>query len=92
MKHSLITVLLACAVAGCGGVGRTTPYYDARFGQATRAAFAQQILNPQAARDKRPVAGMDGQSAVAAQQRYQSSFTEPPAPASAFTIGISGNK
>lgn len=88
MRHCLIIALLTCAVAGC----RTTPYYDARFGQAARAAFAQQILNPEAARDTRPVTGADGQSAATAQARYQRSFAEPPAPASAFTIGISGSK
>ena len=89
MKPVFIVVLLACLNAGC--VSRT-PRWDARFGDATRAAFAQQILHPEAARDGRPVSGIDGQAAVTAQQRYQKSFSEPPPPASVFTSGVSGAK
>lgn len=97
MKRSLITMFLgpalASLVAGCGATAsHTTPQYDARFGVAVRAAFAQQVMHPEAARDTRPVMGADGQSAAAAQQRYQKSFTEPPPAASVFTIGVSGGK
>lgn len=83
-----ILVLLACA--GCQA-NPTTPQWDARFGSATRAAFAQQVLNPDAARVHTTVDGIDGASAALAQQRYRKSFAEPPAP-TAFTIGVSGAK
>jgi hypothetical protein len=84
----VILVLLACA--GCQ-VNPTTPQWDARFGSATRAAFAQQIIDPDAARAHTSVNGIDGASAALAQQRYRKSFAEPPAPA-VFTIGVSGSK
>lgn len=77
-----IALLQACAA--------TTPDWDRRFGLATRATLAQQVLHPEAARNADPVAGMDGRAADAAQARYQKSFAEPkPQPAS-FTIGVSG--
>lgn len=81
--------LLACA--GCADWSATTPRWDAHFGATTRAAFAQQVLNPDAARAHATVDGIDGTSAALAQQRYRKSFAEPPAPA-AFTIGVSGAK
>ncbi|WUR12966.1 hypothetical protein E7V67_025295 [[Empedobacter] haloabium] len=84
----LTVILLACA--GCQAIP-TTPQWDARFGAATRAAFAQQVLNPDAARARTTVDGIDGASAALAQQRYRKSFAEPPAPA-VFTIGVSGTK
>lgn len=77
-----IALLTACAA--------TTPDWDRRFGQATRATLARQVLHPEAARNADPVAGMDGRAAGAVQARYQKSYTEPkPQPAS-FTIGVSG--
>lgn len=86
---ALVTlVLLACT--GCQAIP-TTPHWDARFGAATRAAFAQQVLDPDAARAHTTVDGIDGASAAMAQQRYRKSFAEPPAPA-VFTIGVSGAK
>ncbi|QBE63568.1 hypothetical protein [Pseudoduganella lutea] len=88
MKTSLTLAVICCALAGCGeAILRTTPQWDARFGDATRAAFARQVIHPDAGRDARPVNGLDGQAAAAAQKRYQNSFAEPPAPP-VFTIGI----
>lgn len=89
MKPYFVIAMIACATAGCAS---RTPQWDARFGDATRAAFAQQVIHPAAAQDSRPVSGVDGQAAAASQQRYQKSFTEPPPPASVFTIGVSGAK
>jgi hypothetical protein len=87
----LSTLILLGLLAGCA-VSRTTPRWDARFGDATRTAFAQQVINPAAAADTRPVTGTDGQSAAAAQQRYQKSYTDPVPLQGAFTIGIGGGK
>lgn len=93
MKTFLITATMVGALSGCGeAIMRTTPQWDARFGDATRAAFAQQVIHPDAGRDNRPVNGLDGHSAAAAQQRYQKSFAEPPPAQSVFTIGVSGAK
>ena len=89
MKHfTCLAMLLAC----CTGCGSTTPQWDSRFGDAARAAFAQQVMYPDAGRANRAVSGIDGASAVATQERYRKSFAEPPAPASVFTIGVSGAK
>ncbi|MBB3223780.1 hypothetical protein [Pseudoduganella umbonata] len=93
MKTLLIMATMVCALTGCGeAIMRTTPQWDARFGDATRAAFAQQVIHPGAGRDNRPVNGLDGHSAAAAQQRYQKSFAEPAPAQSVFTIGVSGAK
>lgn len=89
MKHfTRLAMLLAC----CSGCGSTTPQWDSRFGDATRAAFAQQVIDPDAGRANRAVSGIDGASAAATQERYRKSFSEPPPPASVFTIGVSGAK
>jgi hypothetical protein len=95
MKTSLAMVLLAgtaaCLLTGCGeAIMRTTPRWDARFGDATRAAFAQQVIDPDAGRKGLPANGLDGRSAAAAQSRYEASFANPPPPQPVFTIGISG--
>jgi hypothetical protein len=93
MKTRLTTMLLACSVAGAlAGCMRTTPQWDARFGDAARAAFAQQVIDPDAGRQVRPANGLDGHSAAAAQLRYQKSFAEPQPAQPAFTIGVSGAK
>lgn len=89
MKTSLIMATMLCVLSGCANM-RTTPQWDARFGDATRAAFAQQVIDPAAGRINRPVNGQDGQSAAAAQQNYQKSFAAPPPAQSVFTIGVSG--
>lgn len=90
---SLSTALLPVFLAGCAtSTLHTTPRWDARFGEATRTLFAQQVLHPAAATDARPVDGIDGQAAAATQLRYQKSFAEPPAPANVFTIGVTGAK
>ena len=91
MKTRLIMAAMVCALSGCGeALLRTTPQWDARFGDTTRAAFAQQVINPSAGRDGRQANGLDGHSAAAAQQRYQKSFAAPQPAQSVFTIGVSG--
>jgi hypothetical protein len=94
MKRIAPLVMMAAALAGCGEpILRTTPDWDARFGVATRTAFARQVINPAGAADTRPADGADGAAVLAAEQRYQKSFAEPPVAAQgAFTIGVSGGK
>jgi len=68
-------ILLIGLMAGCASV---TPNYDAKFGDAVRAARQAQTVNPNAAPDADPVLGLDAQAAVNAQGRYQDSFKAPP--------------
>lgn len=88
---NILSALIACtAIAGCV---TNTPILDEHFGEAVNAAKAQQTLNPDASSNMDPVAGIDGQAADAAMDRYYKSYTQPPTNTNIFTIGIgsSGN-
>jgi type IV pilus biogenesis protein CpaD/CtpE len=73
---------IACAALagmllyGCS----TTPRFNENFGTSVRANAAAQVLDPAAAANTNPAAGMEGSVAVIAHGRYQDSFkaTEPP--------------
>ena len=64
-----IAILTACV--------STTPNFDATFGDATREALRQQIINPQAGNNIDPVAGIDGRAARDAMDNYHESFATP---------------
>ncbi|MFB9244896.1 hypothetical protein IV454_09235 [Massilia antarctica] len=76
---------LLALTAGLGGCS-STPRWDARFGQAVRSALAAQVIDPAAVRNTRPVTGLDGKTAAAAQERYQHS-AEAPAALAPLAIG-----
>ena len=82
--------LLALAACTHG----STPQFDARFGQATRLALAQQVQDPAAVGNTTPADGLDGASARAVIERYRASFAQPNAqPASSSTmLGGNGGK
>ena len=72
--------LLGACLQGCV---HSTPEWDRQFGTATRDNLAAQVLDPAAAANKDPAAGMDGRAAKGAHERYQRSFAQPesaPAP------------
>lgn len=71
----LILALVPIALAGCAET--PTPHYDARFGDAVRAAVAQQTINPDASRNTDPVAGLDGKAAEQTMNNYDKSFRTP---------------
>lgn len=74
-------LLLSCALAAAamlGGCATPTPVLDEAFGRAVHAAKSQQTLNPAAARNPDPVAGIDGAAAKEAMGRYHDSFKAPP--------------
>ena len=83
MNKITLTLLLGL-LAACGSV---TPNYDAKFGDAVRAARQAQTLNPGAKGDTDPVMGLDAQAAVKAQERYQESFKTPPRTFEVINIG-----
>lgn len=84
--HFLVpcAMLVLLASSGCA----TTPMLDKNFGKSVALLRAQQIVEPQAALNRDPVAGMDGKAANAAYETYQKSFTAPAPQAAAFTIGV----
>ena len=69
----------------------TTPRLDAQFGDAVNASKAQQTLNPDASRNRKVVAGIDGKAGEEAMLRYRESFRTPPPAANVFAIGVSGS-
>jgi hypothetical protein len=71
-------------IAGCA----ETPRVDEHFGEAVRAATAQQVVNPDASLNRDPVAGIDGQAANSTIDRYHRSYQVPPPPVNVFTIGV----
>ena len=64
-------------LGGCGSIS-TTPEVDARFGESLSIIKAQQTINPDAARNTDPVAGIDGKAAKGAYDNYRDSFRQPP--------------
>jgi len=82
--NKITLALVLGLLAGCASV---TPNYDAKFGDAVRAARQAQILNQSAAPDADPVLGLDAQAAVNAQGRYQDSFKSPPPTFEVINIG-----
>lgn len=84
MNKITLTLLLGL-LAGCASI---TPNFDAKFGDAVRAARQAQTLNPgPRAADTDPVLGLDAQAAVKAQERYQESFKAPPKTFEVINIG-----
>lgn len=70
----LFAVLIALATTACV---QTTPRWDSQFGQSVRTAIASQTVNPAAADNRDPVAGIDGAAALGAQKRYEHTFAQP---------------
>ena len=83
------SILLVSAAFLLGACGTTTPRnLDAQMGTAVDMAKAQQIANPQAAADTRPVVGIDGKAADALVDRYHKTFSAPQPTTNVYTIGV----
>lgn len=83
IPHLLASLMVAGLLAACA---QTTPHLDQNFGAAVNQAKALQIANPDASSNTNPVAGIDGEAASGAMDRYQKSFQTPPRPL-VFTLG-----
>jgi hypothetical protein len=57
------------------------------FGTSYKLSKYNQILNPGAEKNLKPVEGMDGEAANAAMEKYRKDF-EKPAPEPAFTFSV----
>lgn len=77
MKTPEFRILLALVPLALAGCMTPTPHYDEHFGEAVRAAVAQQTLNPDASRNTDPVAGLDGKAADQTINNYDKSFRSP---------------
>lgn len=75
---------LSGMLAGCASADA---HADRGFGDSVRATTASQVINPAAARNTNPVAGVDGVAARAAQTRYEASFANPTPAEHAMTTG-----
>lgn len=81
------TVAALSALAALAGCASSTPGFDAHFGESVMQARAQQTVNPDAAGNPDPVAGLDGRAARSAMERYQESFKTPPPTFNVINIG-----
>jgi hypothetical protein len=81
----LSAILLLPCLAGCVA---TSPDWDANFGDAARTVAAQQVMNPEASRNRSPVVGLDGKAAQSAMSEYAKSFAQPEPQPNVLTIGV----
>lgn len=84
---ALATLSISLLLTACTSL---TPNLDSHFGDAVNTAKAQQIINPDAAKNLDPVYGVDGQSAQGAMDNYNKSFKAPPATTISNTINVGG--
>lgn len=77
--------LLVSCVTGCVA---TSPDWDSRFGDSARTVAAQQVISPEASRNRSPVAGLDGKAAQSAMSEYAKSFAQPEPQPNVLTIGV----
>ena len=83
-------VFCALSVSFLAACTPLTPNLDSHFGDAVNIVKAQQIVNPDAARNTDPVSGVDGKAAQSAMDNYDKSFKAPPATTISNTITIGG--
>ena len=87
-KRMACVALAGMLLYGCS----TTPRFDKQFGTAVRANMAAQVLDPAAAANTNPAAGMEGAAAVISHERYENSFKEPEKPIRALVVSGVGSK
>ena len=83
MNKITLTLMLGL-LSGCASV---TPNYDAKFGEAVRAAQLKQTINPEAGKTPQDMAGIDGKAARESLLLYQGTFQAPPPVVNVINIG-----
>jgi hypothetical protein len=86
-RRNRILVLAAFPTLFLAGCVPMSPHYDSKFGDAVNITKAEQIINPDAAKNTDPVSGVDGKSAKSAMDNYNASFKRP---APATVTGVTG--
>jgi outer membrane murein-binding lipoprotein Lpp len=87
-KRMACVALAGMLLYGCS----TTPRFNNQFGASVRANVAAQVLDPAAAANTNPAAGMEGAAAAIAHERYENSFKEPEKPISGLVVSGVGSK
>lgn len=90
MQICNLMVLAALPVYLLAACAPLTPHLDSHFGDAVNIVKAQQIINPDAAKNPDPVYGVDGKSAESAMKSYDKSFKAPPPTTISNSITIGG--
>jgi hypothetical protein len=79
-------LMLMSLVAGCAATR-----LDMDWGTSQKLATYNQTLNPEAEKNLKPVAGLDGQSARKSMDRYHKDFEKPEKPpVYSFVLGSGG--
>jgi len=90
MKKFSILAVAITAMMAFGGCAPSKVEMD--YGTSYKLAKYNQILNPDAEKNLKPVEGMDGKAANAAVEKYQKGFERTaPQPTFTFSIGGAGN-
>jgi uncharacterized protein YceK len=84
MMNKITLTLTLGLLSGCASV---TPNYDAKFGEAVRAAQLKQTINPDAGNTPQDMAGIDGKAAQETMLLYKSTFQAPPPVVNVINIG-----
>ena len=86
ITRTIAGIVALLLLQGCS----TAPRFEKNFGMAVRANLAAQTVDPRAAANTNPANGIDGPAARAAHERYQRSFIQPDAAASAPLLNTLG--
>lgn len=87
MKYGVIIIGLLLGISACASLEEAY-IYDREFGQATRAALASQIINPDWQTSKTPE-GVEGITAEEVMDVYNQTFAEKPQQFNVLRLGSS---
>ena len=89
-RYSMMVLLIVIAfiAAGCGCYGTQLARLKMDYGTSYNLAKFNQIVNPEAEKNLKPVPGLDGVAAQKVVQRYQKDFEKaaPEAPSTMTSI------
>jgi PBP1b-binding outer membrane lipoprotein LpoB len=84
----IFSILVAWIVAVMFFVGCAPSRVEMDHGMSYNLAKYNQIQNPDAEKNLKPVEGLDGKAANATVEKYRKDFEKPtPAPAATFSVG-----
>ena len=90
VRQGMALALLLCLpwLTACTSMSVSkSPVVDGAFGESVRQARARQLVNPDAGRNRDPVAGLDAEAGRSVMDAYYKSFKEPPRTFNVLGIG-----